>query len=222
MRTCKINLYRVLGVRKTADAEAIKRAFRKLAMRFHPDRNPGDPKAAAKFQWVQLAYEVLSDPIKRTRYDATGEHDSGKADNRQAILINALRNAFLLAMARIVKSMRDAGQVDMLTEVRSAASKCEHECARNADKLRHARTKVAKLLKRFHKTGRGENLMEAVIAQELVNLDKQIADFETLTQANREALEYLKDYSFDGANGFTERRWNYSLSHNGTATGATR
>jgi len=222
MKTRKINLYRVLGVPKTADAEVIKRAFRKMALRYHPDRNPGDAKAAAKFQRVQFAYQILSDPDKRARYDATGEHDSGKADNRQGILINALRNAFLLAMAGIVKSMRDQAQVDMLTEVCSAASKCEHECAMNAEKLRHARTKVAKLLKRFRKTGNGENLMEAVIAQELVDLDKHIADFETIQQANREALEYLKDYSFDGADGFTERRWNYSLSHNGTATGATK
>ena len=57
--------FKVLGVERNADADAVKRAFRKLARQYHPDVNPGDASAEAKFKEVSEAYEVLSDPDKR-------------------------------------------------------------------------------------------------------------------------------------------------------------
>jgi len=68
----KRDYYEVLGVAKTASADEIKSAYRKLAMKYHPDRNPGDETAKAKFQEASEAYEVLSNPEKRQRYDQFG------------------------------------------------------------------------------------------------------------------------------------------------------
>ena len=68
----KRDYYEVLGVAKTASAEEIKKAYRKNAMKYHPDRNPGDASAEAKFKEVGEAYEVLSDADKRARYDQYG------------------------------------------------------------------------------------------------------------------------------------------------------
>ena len=68
----KRNYYEVLGVQKSASAEEIKKAYRKAAMKYHPDRNPGDKEAEAKFKEVGEAYEVLSDDSKRQRYDQFG------------------------------------------------------------------------------------------------------------------------------------------------------
>ena len=67
------DLYSVLGVAKSADAEAIKKAYRKLAKDLHPDKNPGNKQAEAKFKSVNHAYEVLSNPDRRKLYDEFGE-----------------------------------------------------------------------------------------------------------------------------------------------------
>lgn len=68
----KKDYYEVLGVPKTADADSIKKAYRKLAMQYHPDRNPDDKAAEEKFKEAAEAYEILSDPDKRARYDRMG------------------------------------------------------------------------------------------------------------------------------------------------------
>ncbi|HEY9623741.1 MAG TPA: DnaJ C-terminal domain-containing protein [Crinalium sp.] len=66
--------YAVLGVSKTASADEIKQAFRRLARKYHPDMNPGDKAAEAKFKEVNEAYEVLSDVDKRKKYDQFGQY----------------------------------------------------------------------------------------------------------------------------------------------------
>src|ERR671927_1334607 len=64
--------YAVLGVDRKASADDIKKAYRKLARRYHPDRNPDDPSAEERFKEVQAAYDVLGDPDKRKQYDRGG------------------------------------------------------------------------------------------------------------------------------------------------------
>jgi curved DNA-binding protein len=66
--------YSILGVSKTATADEIKKSFRKLALKYHPDRNPGDKNAEARFKELSEAYEVLSDAEKRKKYDQFGQY----------------------------------------------------------------------------------------------------------------------------------------------------
>src|SRR3972149_11209586 len=78
----KKDYYEVLGINRDASDEEIKKAYRKLAMKFHPDRNPDNPKAEDQFKEAKQAYEILSDAGKRTAYDQYGHagvHSSAAA-----------------------------------------------------------------------------------------------------------------------------------------------
>ncbi len=75
----KRDYYEVLGVDKNASEEEIKKAYRKKAIQYHPDKNPGDKEAEEKFKEAAEAYDVLSDPQKRQRYDQFGHAGVGGA-----------------------------------------------------------------------------------------------------------------------------------------------
>src|ERR1051325_5198961 len=77
-----MDLYFVLGVERDAETGEIKRAYKRLARRLHPDINPGDREAAARFRQVLDAYETLIDPDRRRRYDA-GQLPGGQDDDEE-------------------------------------------------------------------------------------------------------------------------------------------
>lgn len=81
----KRDYYEVLGVEKTASVEEIKKAYRKKAIQYHPDKNPGDKQAEENFKEAAEAYDVLSDPQKRQRYDQFGH--AGVGGLRRAVAL---------------------------------------------------------------------------------------------------------------------------------------
>jgi DnaJ-class molecular chaperone len=80
--------YKILGIEKVASADEIKKAFRKLAVKFHPDRNPDDKGAEDKFKEINEAYAVLSDPQKKEQYDTYGSSGFHKQYSQEDIFRN--------------------------------------------------------------------------------------------------------------------------------------
>src|SRR5216684_733228 len=76
----KEDLYKILGVKRDAKPEGIKKAYRRLARKYHPDVNPGDKSAEERFKQMSEAFDVLSDPKKRTVYDRFGQYSENLAD----------------------------------------------------------------------------------------------------------------------------------------------
>ena len=102
----KRDYYEVLEITKSASAEEIKKAFRKKAMQYHPDRNPGDKEAEEKFKEINEAYEVLSDPQKKDRYDRFGhagvDPNAGFGGGAGELCIRISGSGFLYNMVRII------------------------------------------------------------------------------------------------------------------------
>src|ERR1700727_3970775 len=100
----KQDYYATLGVAKNAGADDLKKAYRKLAMQFHPDRNPGDKQAEARFKEVNEAYQHLSDPQKRAAYDKFGhaafEQGGGMGDGFGSSMSDIFDNLFGDIMGR--------------------------------------------------------------------------------------------------------------------------
>ncbi len=77
VRMAKRDYYEVLGLDRNATSDDIKRAFRSLARKFHPDKNPDDPDSESKFKEVQEAYAILSNPDEKSKYDRYGHNRPG-------------------------------------------------------------------------------------------------------------------------------------------------
>lgn len=87
--------YKTLGVDKKADADAIKKAYRKLALKYHPDRNPGNSEAEEKFKKISEAYAVLSDAEKRKQYESFGSDQFSRRYSQEEIFRNVDLNEIL-------------------------------------------------------------------------------------------------------------------------------
>ena len=96
----KRDYYEVLGVAKNANADEIKKAYRKAAIKYHPDKNPGDKEAEEKFKEAAEAYDVLSNPEKRARYDQFGHAGMSGAAGTSAIFSGVISAAEVIGPLR--------------------------------------------------------------------------------------------------------------------------
>jgi hypothetical protein len=190
--------YEVLGVPTTATEEEINKAYRKLAMALHPDRNPGDKRAERKFKEVQDAYGILSDPGKRKYYDDTGE----TLDGNQARETNLMMNELLEAMAHVVGGIANnpvgAGvtRSDVVGLMKVFLQKKKREMSEVRQALLTGAEAVKATLDRFDCEAGVENLLKDIATHQVANLVRNIKGVEGHIKSIEEAIAHLDKYKY--------------------------
>jgi len=110
-------LYATLGVGADASVDELRRAYRRLALRWHPDKNPDDPSATEQFQQISSAYEVLSDPERREMYNATGCVDAEELEETDLFRAEDLFAAFFRGAGGFDDEDMDAEEQAMMDEI---------------------------------------------------------------------------------------------------------
>ena len=113
----KKDYYEILGVPKTADEREIKKAYKRLAMKFHPDRNQGDKEAEAKFKEIKEAYEILTDAQKRAAYDQYGHTAVWAAAVSAAASVMAQTSAIFSATSSAIFLAVDAAVAPLAARI---------------------------------------------------------------------------------------------------------
>lgn len=196
-----MTLYEVLGLTPSATPDEIKRAYRKLAKQHHPDC--AGAAETARFNQIKHAYDILRDPIKRQRYDATGDENNApdntaaKEAEARALLMGVITNAF----AQILKGMIEQNQ--------SAAVKTHDfnliaiEFIRGQNKeIADVRVHNVKLREMSieaaarYSARTGENTISPMIESQLAMIDQQIKNLDAQAALNIKAIEELQRFEY--------------------------
>lgn len=179
--------YTVLGVHRTATTEEITKAYRRKAMRLHPDRCPDDSEAAAEFVQVQEAYAVLSDPERRERYDRTGS-DTGERDDAETQL-----EALFLSLC---EQAEEPEYVDMTRSIRDSVKKQQTEILKAIEENKWRAKRFRKALKRITRKTEGPNRLGIALERQLEDLAQKLAGLEEQHAFGFRILEKLDEYEY--------------------------
>lgn len=189
------DLYKLLGVGKTATQDAITKAYRKLSLKWHPDRNPGDERAQNRFLQIQAAYEVLADPGRRAYYDATGETKKWQDNPELTEMLNTLGNL----LGGTLKSMGEQGLNPKTTDVLDCMKQSLADGKRQIQKAKehHAKAKVIWQDVQGRFTTEGEdNFLEMIIANQVLQIDIMVANLDREFKKLDKAAEVLVKYRY--------------------------
>ena len=206
------DLYGVLGVKNDASATDIKKAYRKLAGKYHPDKNPDDPKAKTMFQGIQEAYEILSDPEKRKRYDETGEvEDQGPTKTEMAV-----KMIFDLYVHHAEKNeFKRKNYLKLLKNVlKGALQACEADIKQGKESIEH--------FKYLMKNTVSEGLLDEPFEIKLLELRQRLLFFEVGREVLNESLEILDGKcKYTGEDGEVSKELEKQFGMNMFITGST-
>ncbi len=192
-----MNPYEVLGVRKNSRPNTVRKAYRKLSMKYHADRNVGDDEAARRYEEVQRAYAILSDPERKRHYDETG--DAGEPTKRfpeEYDFAEFLLPALMYAVAEVERHCADVTRTDLVKKMRDKIKADMIPVERRRAEIEKAKKLATKLLGRSTVKDGRENILESNIRSQLAQIERDLADtLNTLDRMTR-ALDYLKDVTY--------------------------
>lgn len=181
--------YDTLGVEPTATHAQIRKAYRRLAMRLHPDRNEPSDEITAEFQRVQEAYDVLSDPDRRAHYDQTGE---SKQRNAQAEAEAQLANLFMTMLEKTDAPEYSDLKAMVLQQINNQQTIMEHQIKDLERLARKYRSAVARIQR---KTGK-LNLIALSLEQKAVAVDRSADDCRHAHTMGGVMKEILAEYDY--------------------------
>lgn len=184
------DLYETLGVPRDADRATIRSAYRKRAMKAHPDGG-GSPK---QFALVKLAHDTLTDEQRRARYDQTGEIEEKPIDNARAQLLEMLAAGLDMALAKLYDQHKPPIHNDMVALTRAALNDMRGKWSGEKRDFEKRVIISKELLGRW--SAKGENLMERLTTHRIKVCEAQIAMLTDRIGVVDRALEALKDASF--------------------------
>lgn len=187
-----INLYRTLGIKRDATEDAIRKAYRRLAKKYHPDHNPGRPEVTAKFQAVEDAYRVLSDPERKAKYDATGKIDTPTVDKTIADLMSVLSPCMMGVIQNIVKQGGKLSSENVVEHMRKSLNKVLGDLEKNRKEAQKKRDELAAVAERFTTAEGEENLLASAAKSFGMQIEAQMMGIDADMVKIGKASAYLK------------------------------
>ena len=187
-----MNPYQILGVPPDADIETITESYRRLAKKFHPDRNPGDDSAVKNYHAITTAFEILSDPVRRAKYDESGDVSHRPTPNHPAMdVIQPL----LIRVIHELSPFESVERTDLIGRVRIYVTKFLNQLRDNGVALRGTIEKTKPAAGRFT-VNNGENFLESVIQIELNRLERELGACNAEIAKLESVIEYLRDCKY--------------------------
>lgn len=199
MMIAEDNLYDILQVKADASPEEIKSSYRRLAQRFHPDRHPGDAQAAATFMRIQEAYETLSEPTRRKRYDETGETDSAPIDPNAPLYHDT---AVIFSQIFADPNVNETDDIIALM--------CE-KIIENKNRLHRAilqttssLTRMQAFRKRVSKKDDSEapNVLDGWLTQQIQGAEQALEKYKEAIEFSTRLVDYVRTYDWDTSGAF--------------------
>ena len=191
----KEDLYRVLGIRPNSSRDTITRAYRKKAMKYHPDRNPGDESAVENYRRVQEAYEVLSDPARRKLYDETGSTESRPRGEGEVEAMSVLFPILMDVIQGAANGFKGVAGSNLVERMQTKLSDIKSSIDQNVVRMQVVVKNLNKTLGRFT-VSEGENLIEASIRQQIANVESEIEKHKAEWGKFDRTSKYLAKYGY--------------------------
>jgi len=184
--------YKTLGIRRNATTDAIRRAYRKLAKTAHPDHNPGVDGAAERFRAIRLAYEVLSDPDRRARFDEDGTTDEPKPDRSLAEIMDVLTPLLGSIIHQVIEQGGKIDEENVVEHLRTGLELGKQQLTKQRNSLTKLKAAHEKALSRFTVDGDGENLLAAASRFHLAQIEIQLKRADVEQARISKVRDYLK------------------------------